>query len=126
MSSITSVSTFQVPMFKNESARQWFKAIMWSTLIVVLAILMMNPAFAGGPTGGAAGTAAATQTRILGVVTGWQLILFAIGAFIVAGAFMYVGYGMMFGGKQLKDMTNVVFGAMIAGMGPMLAGWLFS
>jgi TrbC/VIRB2 pilin len=125
MSSITSVSMFQVPMFKSESARQWFKALMWSVLIVAMAIVMMSPALAG-PTGGAAGTAAATQTRILGVVTGWQLILFAIGAFIVAGAFMYVGYGMMFGGKQLKDMTNVVFGAMIAGMGPMLAGWLFS
>jgi hypothetical protein len=125
MSSITSSLAFQVPMFKSESARQWFKAFMWSALIVVLTLIMMNPAIAG-PTGGAAGTAGATQARIVGVVTGWQLIMFAVGAFVVAGAFMYVGYGMMFGGKQLKDMTNVIFGGMIAGMGPMLAAWLFS
>jgi hypothetical protein len=125
MSSMTSSSVFQVPMFKTQSAQQWFKAFMWSALIVALTFVMMNPALAG-PTGGAAGTAAATQARIVGVVTGWQLIMFAVGAFVVAGAFMYVGYGMMFGGKQLKDMTNVIFGGMIAGMGPMLAAWLFS
>jgi hypothetical protein len=128
MSSMTNVCSFEKSRFQSESAQQWIKAAMWSVLIFALCMFVMSPAFAqvAGPTGGAAGSAAATQARVLGVVTGWQLILFAIGAFVVSGAFMYVGYGMMFGGKQLKDMTNVVFGAMIAGMGPMLAAWLFS
>ena len=50
----------------------------------------------------------------------------AIGAFILSGAFMYVGYSMAFGGKKWTDVAMVAYGAMIAGMGPMLVAWFFS
>lgn len=112
----------------QSEAEQWLKAILMSLVMFALLVLLISPAFAGGggPAGGATGTAAATQTRVLGVVTGWQLIMFVIGAFILAGAFMWVGYAMAFGGKRWSDVVNVVYGAMIAGMGPMLVAWFFS
>lgn len=116
--------TVQDPMARNHY-QQWIKAILLSLLAVGLVALLINPAWAQ-PTGGATGTAAASQTRILGVVTGWQLIIFAIGAFILSGAFMYVGYSMAFGGKKWTDVAMVAYGAMIAGMGPMLVAWFFS
>ena len=105
--------------------KSWSKALLISVLIFAAAFCLMTPAFAG-PTGGATGTATASSTRIMGVVTGWQLIIFSIGAFILSAAFMYVGYAMAFGGKRWSDIANVVYGAVIAGMGPMLVGWFFS
>lgn len=118
-----------VSMSQTSTARaeikSWTKALALSLLFFTIAIFLMSPAFAG-PTGGATGTATASSTRIVGVVTGWQLIIFAIGAFILSAAFMYVGYAMAFGGKRWSDIANVVYGAVIAGMGPMLVGWFFS
>ena len=104
--------------------QQWTRATLLSILLFGMALLLMNPVFA--QTGGATGTAAASQTRILGVVTGWQLIMFGVGAFILSGAFMWVGYSMAFGGKKWTDVAMVVYGAVMAGMGPMLVGWFFS
>lgn len=115
--------TMQRPVHDNQG-RQWAKAVLLSLLLFSAAALLMNPALA--QTGGATGTAAASSTRIVGVVTGWQLIIFAIGAFILSGAFMYVGYSMAFGGKKWTDVAMVAYGAMIAGMGPMLVAWFFS
>lgn len=108
----------------ESQTKQWTKAVLLSLLLVGGAMILLNSAMA--QTGGATGTAAASQTRILGVVTGWQLIIFAIGAFILSGAFMYVGYSMAFGGKKWTDVAMVAYGAMIAGMGPMLVAWFFS
>lgn len=102
---------------------EWLKAAMW--VFVAMALMTaLSPVMA--QVGGATGTATASQTRVVGVVTGWQLIIFAIGAFVLSAAFMYVGYGMAFGGKKWSDIANVVYGALIAGMGPMLVAWLFS
>lgn len=101
---------------------EWLKAAMW--VFVAMALMTALPVLA--QVGGATGTATASQTRVVGVVTGWQLIIFAIGAFVLSAAFMYVGYGMAFGGKKWSDIANVVYGALIAGMGPMLVAWLFS
>lgn len=103
---------------------QWLKVLMLALLAIAAVMMFVDPVFA--QTGGATGTAAASSTRILGVVTGWQLIIFAIGAFVLSAAFMYVGYAMAFGGKKWTDVASVCYGAMIAGMGPMLVAWFFS
>lgn len=124
MSSVPVVAMFQTNTNGGE-IKSWAKALLISLLIFAAAFLLINPAFAG-PTGGATGTAGASSTRIVGVVRGWQLIIFSIGAFILSAAFMYVGYAMAFGGKRWSDIANVVYGAVIAGMGPMLVGWFFS
>lgn len=121
---MTAMSTTVQDPIGQSQCKQWTKALLLSLLLFGMAVLLMTPAFA--QTGGATGTAAASQTRILGVVTGWQLIIFSIGAFILSGAFMYVGYSMAFGGKKWTDVAMVAYGAMIAGMGPMLVAWFFS
>lgn len=113
-----------LPVSRSE-IKDWTKAAFFSFLLLSLTLLLMNPAFAG-PTGGATGSSAASSARIVGVVAGWQLIIFAIGAFILSGAFMYTGYAMAFGGKRWSDIANVVYGAVIAGMGPILVAWFFS
>lgn len=113
----------QVPLGERQ-LKDLVKVMLLSLLLFAVAMLCVDPAFA--QTGGATGTAAASQTRIVGVVTGWQLLIFAVGAFILSAAFMYVGYSMAFGGKKWMDVANVAYGAMIAGMGPMLVAWFFS
>jgi hypothetical protein len=118
------MSMFVQGPVRESQTKQLTKAVLLSLLLWGATMILMTSAFA--QTGGATGTAAASQTRILGVVTGWQLIIFGIGAFILSGAFMYVGYSMAFGGKKWTDVAMVAYGAMIAGMGPMLVGWFFS
>jgi hypothetical protein len=116
-------TTLQDPIGQGQ-CKQWTKAILLSLLLFGMAMLLMNPAFA--QTGGATGTSTASQTRILGVVTGWQLIMFGIGTFVLSGAFMFVGYSMAWGGKKWSDVAMVAYGALFAGMGPMLVSWIFS
>ena len=77
-------------------------------------------------TGGGTGTGAAVSTRVTNVLTDFQGIIYGVGALILSAAFMYVGYGMAFGGKKWSDVANVAYGAVIAGAGVMIVGWLFS
>jgi len=93
---------------------------------VVAGALMVSGAAFAGPPGGGTGSVGAVQTRVTDVVSGFQGILFGIGALVLSMAVMYVGYSMAFAGKKWSDVANVAYGATIAGMGSMLVGWLFS
>jgi hypothetical protein len=94
--------------------------------VVVASVLVMSgSAFAGVP-GGGGGTVGAVEARVTSVVSGFQGILFGIGALVLSMAVMFVGYSMAFAGKKWSDVANVAYGATIAGMGSMLVGWLFS
>ena len=88
------------------------------------ACLLANQAFA--QVGGGTGTEDAVQARAVGVLSGFQGIMFAVGGVLLAAAFGWVGYGMAYGGKKWSDVANVCYGAGIAGMGAMIVGWIFS
>ena len=98
--------------------------VMAALAIVLLYAMLTHPALA--QVGGATGTSAATGARINNVLTGFQGIIYAIGGLILSAAFMYVGYGMAFGGKKWSDVANVAYGAIISGAGVLLVGWLFT
>jgi hypothetical protein len=80
----------------------------------------------GTGTGTGAGGAAAAQTRINNVATGWQNIVQGVGVAVLVIAWSYVGYMIAFGGKTMKDMMPTMVGTSIAGLAPVLVGWLFS
>lgn len=92
--------------------------------VVFFYALLAHPVFATS-TGGT-GSVAATQARVGQAATGFYMIMLSIGASILSAAFLYVGYGMAFNGKKWSDVANVVYGALIAGLGTALVGWLFS
>lgn len=111
-----------------ENRKQWLKVILTTLFFAALAVLIMvEPAFAqtAPPAGGGSGTAASASARITSVTTGFQGVLYSIGGVLLTAAFMYTGYAMAFGGKQWKDIANVVYGAVIAGLAPVIVGWLF-
>lgn len=97
----------------------------YARAVVTTGLFMSGAAFAGVP-GGGSGSVGTVQARVTSVVSGFQGILFAIGAMVLSMAVMYVGYSMAFAGKKWSDVANVAYGATIAGMGSMLVGWLFS
>mgnify|MGYP003471564964 CR=1 FL=1 len=107
----------------NHGATPWFKWLSYAVFAALLLLAFVDPVFA--QVGGGTGTSTAVQTRVTNVVTGFQAIMYAVGAFILAAAFMYVGYGMAFGGKKCSDVANVFYGAVIAGAGVLLVTWLF-
>lgn len=101
---------------------QWLKTSLWAALIfAAMALFLIEPAFATG-TGGAA----AASTRINAVVAGWQGIVTTIGVGVLVMAWMFVGYMIAFNGKTLKDMQGPLIGSTIAGLAPVLVGWMFS
>jgi hypothetical protein len=97
-------------------------------LFVAWAMLfMIDPAFATG-TGTTSGTggAGAAQTRVTQVATGWQNIIMGIGVVVLIIAWAFVGYQIAFQGKTMKDMGPVAIGTSVAGLAPVLVGWMFS
>lgn len=111
----------------EQERKEWLKAILASLFIVAFFLLIaIEPAFAGPASTGGTGTSGTVNARVSNVAIGFQGALLAIGASVLSAGFLYVGYGMAFGGKQWKDVANVAYGALIAGMGSMLVGWLFS
>lgn len=109
---------------------QWVKAFSWSVLLVaVFFFLLPGLAHAGGSgtgTGTGAGGAATAQARITAVATGWQNIVQGVGIAVLVIAWSYVGYMVAFGGKTMKDMTPAMLGTSVAGLAPVLVGWMFS
>lgn len=98
-------------------------------LLSIFAMFFAGPVMAQDapvPTPGGTGSAATTTGRIYDVLNGLYGIFYGIGLVIITMAFLYVGYGMAYNGKRWSDVTNVFFGAMIAGMAAMAAGWFFS
>lgn len=91
-------------------------------LVALCALPVFEPAFAG--TG--SGTGGAASARIQTVVTGWQTIIVTAGVAILVVAWSVIGYFIAFGGKTMKDMMNPLIGSTIAGLAPVLVGWMFS
>lgn len=109
---------------ERSTARQWGITLLWSALWVgVIFFLLPSLAFAGGGGGGGAGAA---QARITAVAQGWQGIVTAVGVAVLIIAWSYVGYQIAFSGKTMKDMFPTMVGTTIAGMAPILVGWLFA
>ena len=104
------------------------KSCIWTAFLIgSMMFLLIEPALATG-TGTTTGTggAAAAQTRIAAVATGWQNIVMAVGVAILIIAWSVIGYAIAFNGKTMKDMQNPAVGTTIAGLAPVLVGWLFS
>ena len=105
----------------------WTKVLGWSLVILAFMLCMIEPAFATGTgTGTGAGGAATAQARINAVATGWQNIVQGVGVAVLVIAWSYIGYMIAFAGKTMKDMFSVMVGTSIAGLAPVLVGWLFS
>ena len=122
-------ATFTLPVattigrsHSGEQARQWLKAFVCSALaFVAMALFMVDPAFATGTgTGGTAGA------RVQTVVTGWQTIIVTAGVGFLIIAWSFFGYQVAMGGKTMKDVQGPLLGSSIAGLAPVLVGWMFS
>lgn len=112
----------------QQRSLQWLKSILWvGFLIALMTLFMIEPAWATGTgTGTGAGGAAAVQARANNVALGWQNIVQGIGVAVLVIAWSWVGYMIAFNGKTMKDMMNPMVGTSIAGLAPILVGWLFS
>lgn len=114
-------------MFDQRRAKLLKNLLMYGFVFVVLALMMFEPAFATGTTTTTGtGGAAAAQTRISNVALGWQNIVMAVGVAILVIAWSVIGYAIAFNGKTMKDMQGPAIGTTVAGLAPVLVGWLFS
>lgn len=119
-------AAFAVKRERNET-KEWAKAIMWSVLLVAIFFLLPGLAHATGTgTGTGAGGAGAAQTRITNVALGWQNIVQGVGVAVLVIAWSYIGYQLAFAGKTMKDMGPTAIGTSVAGLAPVLVGWMFS
>ena len=113
---------------EQNTAQEWVKAILLSALwMAVIFFVLPGLAHATG-TGTTTGTggAAAAQARITAVSTGWQNIVMGVGVAILIISWSVIGYAIAFNGKTMKDMQGPVIGTTVAGLAPVLVGWLFS
>ncbi|RRS01165.1 hypothetical protein EIP75_21560 [Aquabacterium soli] len=119
--------TAAAPLFDQRRAKLLKNLLMYGFLFALLALMMFEPAFATG-TGTTTGTggAAAAQTRITNVALGWQNIVMGVGVAILVIAWSVIGYAIAFNGKTMKDMQGPAIGTTVAGLAPVLVGWLFS
>jgi len=119
---------FTVPHAQKDAAAEWSKVIFWTALwVAVVMFLLPGLAHATG-TGTATGTgsAAAAQARINAVSVGWQNIVMGVGVAILIVSWSVIGYAIAFNGKTMKDLQGPVIGTTVAGLAPVLVGWLFS
>lgn len=111
------------PRIEPQRAR-WLEPALWfGLLFAALALFMVEPAWATGIGTGGAGAA---QARINAVATGWQNIVQGVGVTVLIIAWSYIGYQIAFSGKSMKDMFPTMVGTSIAGLAPVLVGWMFS
>lgn len=113
---------------ERSATQEWVKAFLCSTfLVAVFFFLLPGLAHATG-TGTTTGTggAAGAQTRITNVATGWQNIVMGVGVAVLVIAWSVIGYAIAFNGKTMKDLQNPAIGSTIAGLAPVIVGWLFS
>jgi hypothetical protein len=120
------------PSRERNWVREWGQSLLLSALwVAVVFFLLPGLAHATGTGSGTgtatgAGGATAAQARVLAVATGWQNIVQGVGVVVLIIAWSYVGYQIAFGGKTMKDMFPTMVGTSIAGLSPVLVGWMFS
>jgi ammonia channel protein AmtB len=108
----------------HREAKDWVQALLWSALCVALVFFLL-PSLAHATDTGTGGSSSA-QARINTVAGGWQNIVMGVGVAILTIAWTVIGYSIAFGGKTLKDVQNPLLGTTIAGLAPILVGWMFS
>lgn len=121
-------NTAGIAVQRESNATQWGKALLWSFFLVAI-VMFLLPGLAhatGTGTGTGTGGAGAAQTRINAVAAGWQNIVQGVGVAVLVIAWSYIGYQIAFAGKTMKDMFPTMVGTSIAGLAPVLVGWLFS
>ena len=121
-------NTAGIAVQRESNAAQWGKALLWSFFLVAI-VMFLLPGLAhatGTGTGTGTGGAGAAQTRINQVATGWQNIVQGVGGAVLVIAWSYIGYQIAYAGKTMKDMFPTMVGTSIAGLAPVLVGWLFS
>lgn len=103
------------------------KVLFWAALLFAAFFLLPELAHATGTgTTTATGGAAAAQARITNVALGWQNIVMGVGVAVLVIAWSVIGYAIAFNGKTMKDLQNPAIGSTIAGLAPIIVGWLFS
>jgi TrbC/VIRB2 pilin len=118
---------YQTEVTTQHNQNNWTRYAGLFLFIALCMLVAIEPAFATGTgTGTGAGGAGAAQTRITNVATGWQNIVQGVGVAVLVIAWSYVGYMIAFAGKTMKDMFPTMVGTSIAGLAPVLVGWLFS
>jgi len=112
-------TTAGIAVQRERIAAEWGRDLLLSAaLVAAMFFLLPGVAHATGGVG-------AAQTRINSVATGWQSIVTGVGVAVLVIAWSYVGYQIAFGGKTMKDMFPTMVGTSIAGLAPVLVGWLF-
>ena len=122
------LNTAGIAVQRERNAADWGKALLWSAFWVAIVFFLL-PGLAhatGVGTGTGTGGAGAAQARINAVATGWQNIVQGVGVAVLVIAWSYIGYQIAFAGKTMKDMFPTMVGTSIAGLAPVLVGWLFS
>lgn len=112
----------------RKATQEWVKAFLWSALLTA-AVFFLLPGLAhatGTGTSTGTGGAAAAQARVTNVAVGWQNIVMGIGVAVLIISWSVIGYAISFAGKTMKDLQNPAIGSTVAGLAPVLVGWLFS
>jgi len=113
---------------RKRNAAEWVTAFLLSALLVAVVFFLLPGLANATGTGTTTGTggAGAAQARITAVATGWQNIVMGVGVAILVISWSVIGYAIAFNGKTMKDVQGPAIGTTIAGLAPVLVGWLFS
>lgn len=112
-------TTTEIAAQRDRTENRWGRARL-SALWATMACLVL-PGIAH-----ATGGSDAAQARITAVALGWQNIVIGVGVAILVIAWSVIGYAVAFNGKTMKDMQNPAIGTTVAGLAPVLVGWMFS
>ena len=94
-------------------AQPWLRALPL-VLVACAALCLPLLAHAGLPD-----KPAAIMENVVTMLTG-------VGVAVFTAACMWVGYKMAFAGAQFRDVSNILWGGVLAGGAAGFAGWLFA
>lgn len=92
----------------------WLRALTIFAIAAVLSLCLPMLAHAGIPN-----KPATIVTNVVTMLTG-------LGVGLFTAACMWTGYKMAFAGAQFRDVSNILWGGVLAGGAAGFAGWLFS
>ncbi|MEY8876934.1 MAG: TrbC/VirB2 family protein [Leptothrix sp. (in: b-proteobacteria)] len=92
----------------------WLRALLIVLIAATLSLCLPLLAHAGIPS-----KPATIVTNIVTMLTG-------LGVGLFTAACMWTGYKMAFAGAQFRDVSNILWGGVLAGGAAGFAGWLFA